>query len=309
MSERAPEIDSPRPVTVTLVGGHESLDTEAVEAVSDALRAAGRNPGSADWLAADRACDVPVDSAGLGGIEDAVRAALADRPIDVAVQWADARRRKLLVADLESTIIRNEMLDDLGARVGAGEEIAGITAAAMRGELDFAASLRRRVALLAGQPTSLLEEAWAEIAWMPGAATLIATCRAHGIATHLVSGGFHVFADQAGEHLGFDQVDANRLEIVDGRLTGRVIEPVLDRETKRRILNAHRDLLGLTPEAVLAVGDGANDLAMLDAAGLGVAYHAKPAVAAAADARIDHGDLETLLFFLGFRSEAIEQTA
>jgi len=220
-------------------------------------------------------------------------------PVDAALQPAAFRHKRLLVSDMESTLVRNEFLDDLADRAGMGEAVSAITARAMNGEIDFAGSLRARLALLAGQPVRLLEEAWERLCWMPGARELIRELAANGVRTVIVSGGFHFFADRVRELLGADACFANRLEIADGRLTGQAQEPILDRESKQRILESEAKALGIAREETLAVGDGANDLPMLRGAGLGVAYHAKPAVAAAVACRVQHSDLRALLAFAG----------
>ena len=219
------------------------------------------------------------------------------------MQAAAGRRKRVLVADLESTIIENEMLDELADFIGRRAEIAEITRRAMNGELDFAAALAERVALLAGLPASVLDAAAARIRLMPGARALIATSREAGVRTALVSGGFTVFAEPIAATLGFDRVVANRLDIIDGRIGGTVAAPLVTGNTKRAALLALADDCGVTPTATLAVGDGANDLPMLAAAGLGVAFRAKPAVAAAARWRVNHGDLTALLYAQGYRRD------
>jgi phosphoserine phosphatase len=207
----------------------------------------------------------------------------------------------VLVADLESTIIENEMLDELADFIGRRDQVAAITHRAMNGELDFAAALAERVALLRGLPVSVLDDAARRIRVTPGARALVATSRAAGIRTALVSGGFTVFAEPVATSLGFDRVVANRLDIVDGRIAGTLRTPIVDGHAKRDALVALATAEGVPLAATLAVGDGANDLPMLQAAGLGVAYRAKPSVAAAVRVRIDHGDLTALLYLQGYR--------
>ena len=211
------------------------------------------------------------------------------------------RRKRLLVADMESTLIENEMLDDLAAMVGIGEEVASITRAAMNGELDFKNAVRERVALLTGLPIERMEEAAARIRLMAGARTLVQTMKAHGAYTAIVSGGFLFFTNQVRGWLGADFDQANNLEIASGSLTGEVSEPVLDRDGKLNALKRLARERGLTIEQTLSVGDGDNDLPMLQAAGLGVAFHAKKRVAEAVGVRIDHGDLTALLYLQGYR--------
>ena len=236
------------------------------------------------------------------GIEDRLRAALAAEPIDVAVLSGDSHRRKrLLLADMDSTMIEQECIDELAGTLGLRDRIAAITERAMRGEIAFEPALRERVGLLAGLDVSVIDNLIRDtIRATPGGATLVATMRAHGARTCLVSGGFTLFAEPIGARLGFDEVRATVLGVSGDRLTGTVEEPIVGRETKRATLIALRDRLGLQSEATLAVGDGANDLAMLREAGLGVAFRAKPAVAAAAHARVRHGDLTALLYLQGF---------
>ncbi|HXE70136.1 MAG TPA: phosphoserine phosphatase SerB [Hyphomicrobiaceae bacterium] len=230
-------------------------------------------------------------------------AALAPRPIDINLVPADpaTRRKKLLVADMESTIIEQECLDELAARVGLGERISEITVRAMRGELVFEAALKERVALLKGLDAAILEDIYASrVTLMSGAATLVATMRRHGAHCALVSGGFSFFSERIAARLQFDSQQANTLEIVDGRLAGSVRQPILGREAKLASLKRLTRALQLDASDTLAVGDGANDLSMLRAAGLGVAFRAKPIVAAAAAVRIEHGDLTALLYLQGY---------
>jgi phosphoserine phosphatase len=261
--------------------------------------------GGPDWLAPGTACDVLLGEVDAATAERAARQAIGDAAIDVLVQPAEGRRKRVLVADLESTIIENEMLDELADFIGLRPRVAEITRRAMNGELDFAAALSERVALLRGLPASLLDEAASGIRLMPGARALLATARANGTRTALVSGGFTVFAEKIAAELGFDRVVANRLEIAGGRIAGTVRTPIVTRETKREVLLALAAECGVAASATLAVGDGANDLPMIEAAGLGIAFHAKPAVAAAARWRVDHADLTALLFAQGCRREEI----
>ena len=216
--------------------------------------------------------------------------------VDVVVQPAATRARRLLIADMDSTLIQCECIDELADYAGLKPQVAAITAAAMRGELDFVAALDARVALLAGMDVAVLERCRVErVRLMPGAKTLVATMRGRGARTILVSGGFTAFAGPVGAELGFDRVVANTLLVEGGRLTGTVARPVVDGATKRAELIA----AGLPLDACLAVGDGANDIPMLTTAGLGIAYHAKPAAAAAADAAVRAGDLTVLLWAQG----------
>ena len=259
--------------------------------------------GEVDWLAPS-ACDI-VAKGGAAKIELAARAAVGERPIDVVIQPAAGRKKRLLVADFESTIIENEMLEELADFLGMRTHVAEITRRAMNGEIDFLAALNERVALLSGLPASVLHEAAARIRLMPGAAALIATLRRAGVYTALVSGGFTVFAEPVAARLGFDRVVANRLEIADGRLTGALTPPIVAGATKRDTLLSLAAELGLDRAETMAVGDGANDLPMLQEAGFGVAFRAKPAVAAASRWRIDHANLTALLYAQGYREAEV----
>ena len=222
--------------------------------------------------------------------------------LDVVVQPAANREKKLLVADMDSTMITVECIDELADYAGIKPQIAAITEAAMRGELDFEAALYARVALLAGLPERVIAECLAErVKIMPGAVALVRTMRARGAQAILVSGGFTRFAEPVAAEIGFDRASANVLEISGGVLTGKVAKPIVGSDTKLQTLLAATAALNLPIKATLAVGDGANDLAMIKAAGLGVAYHAKPIVAAAAAARVDHGDLTALLYAQGIK--------
>ncbi|HET9902158.1 MAG TPA: phosphoserine phosphatase SerB [Xanthobacteraceae bacterium] len=242
----------------------------------------------------------------LSGLLAQARAAIRGAPVDANIVQGDrkARRKRLLVADMDSTIIGQECIDELADFVGLKPRVAAITERAMRGEIAFEPALRERVALLKGLPEGVIEAVLRDrITLTPGATVLVATMRAHGAATCLVSGGFSGFVDRIAARVGFDASRSNVLEVADGRLSGTVREPILGREAKLATLVAMRGELGLSESQTLAVGDGANDLAMLVAAGLGVAFRAKPAVAAAAAARIDHSDLTALLFLQGYARE------
>jgi len=261
--------------------------------------------GAPDWLAPDIACDLILAESGPEATEALARQEIGDAAVDVLVQPAADRRKRVLVADLESTIIENEMLDELADFVGLRAHVAEITRKAMNGELDFAAALAERVGLLRGLPATVLDEAATRIRLMPGARELIATSRAAGVCTALVSGGFTVFADSVAAELGFDRVVANRLDIAGDRIAGTVRAPIVTRETKHDTLLAIAAECGVSPAAALAIGDGANDLPMLAAAGLGLAFHAKPAVAAASRWRIDHADLTAALYAQGYHRQEI----
>ena len=293
-------------LTLIAARGKAQLAAAAVESVKTALKEAGATLGSPLTLAPEEAIEIPFTSIFPVAATAAAHDALAGQPIDAVAQPAAGRRKALLVADMDSTIINGETIDAMAALTGQGDEVSAITAAAMRGELDFADSLRRRVALFANQPDSLLQQVRDEIITLnPGALALLATMRAHGAHTVLVSGGFTLFTEYVAALAGFDAHQGNQVEIVDGRLTGEVVEPIINRDGKRRALREIAAGRDITNAAVLAVGDGANDLDMLAAAGLGVAYRAKPAIAEAASARIDHADLTALLYMQGYRADDI----
>jgi phosphoserine phosphatase len=258
-------------------------------------------------LAAGIAADVPFSSNHRDhrALADRVRAALAGAPIDVVVQGASGRRKKLFLADMDSTMIGQECIDELADQVAMKRQVAAITEQAMRGEIEFEQALRQRVALLKGLPAAVADEVINKrIRLTPGARTLLATMRRHGAYTCLVTGGFTLFTGRIAAMIGFDENRANKLLVdADGRLTGQVAEPIFGREAKLATLVELRRRLRLDIEDTLVAGDGANDIPMIEAAGLGIAYHAKPKVAAAAAARIDHGDLTALLYAQGYRRE------
>jgi phosphoserine phosphatase len=258
--------------------------------------------GEPVWLKAGHAFDIPFDR----DAPTALRAArhIADGSFDINVIPAAYRRKKLLVADMDSTIVGCECLDEVARMAGHGPQVAAITERAMRGEVDFADALRERVALLKGVPVEVLARVYAErVRLNAGARTLVATMRANGAKTILVSGGFTYFTARVMADAGFDSQHANRLLDHEKRLTGKVAEPILGREAKLLALENAVAANGLTFDETLAVGDGANDLDMVKRAGLGVAWHAKPILAEAADAVIAHGDLTALLYLQGYREE------
>jgi phosphoserine phosphatase len=271
---------------------HPALNDGAIRCAVDALRAQGATVGAPDWLAPDIACDIPFDGPSTG---------VAMTALDGVIVPAAGRRKKLLLADMESTVIANEMLDELADFLGLREKIAGITARAMNGEIDFAGALAERVGLLKGLPVARLDEAARRIRYTPGGATLVATMKEHGAPCALVSGGFTHFTALVKQALGFDSDAANVLNHDGDTLAGTVEPPVLGKEAKLATLQRLVAEHGLSTADTVSVGDGANDLPMLRAAGLGVAFHAKPAVAAVVPARIDHGDLTALLYLQGYR--------
>jgi len=288
------------PHTLTLIAPPGVLDPAHVARVRAALEAIAADPGTPDWLAEREAVDIPA-TGNPAQLAAAARAALADAPVDAVATPREGRRKRLLIADMDSTIVTTETLDEIAAFAGLKERIAEITRRSMNGELDFRAALIERVGMLEGLGADALDAVWRDTRMMPGAAELVATMRAHGAVTCLASGGFTFFTGRVAERLGFHHHVSNVLEIEAGRLTGRVAEPIFDRNAKLATLTRLAAENSLPMEATLAVGDGANDLDMIRAAGLGVAFRAKPVVAAAAAARVDHTDLTALLFAQGYR--------
>ncbi len=283
------------------------LDDTIMEAVCAVLP----EPGATRWLCEGEARDIafkPDADAVNIQIMDAVREALRGAPIDIVIQRARNRRKRLLVADMDSTLIGQECIDEIADYVGLKPNISAITERAMRGELEFEPALRERVALLKGVDENALQTIFDnQITLNPGARILARTMGANGATTVIVSGGFTFFTAHVAQGAGFDAHNANNLEISEGKLTGHVIEPILGQQAKLDALLRYREKLNLAHDETLAVGDGANDLAMLMDSGLGVAYHAKPIVAAKAHARIDYCDLTALLFAQGYaRDEFVE---
>src|ERR1700686_3087359 len=268
------------------------------------------SPGHPQGLFDEVAVDIPfAGSDDIRAIESRLRAARGDLPIDIVVQPRALRRKKLLLADMDSTMIGQECIDELPDYVGLKAHVAGITERAMRGEIEFEPALRERVALLKGLPVSVIDEVLKQrITLTPGSRELTATMRAHGAYSCLISGGFTLFTNAVAAMIGFQENRANELMVEDGKLTGEVREPILGRATKLATLVELTESFDLDDIDTLVVGDGANDLGMIQLAGLGVAYHAKPAVAAAAAARIDHGDLTALLYAQGYRRDEFVDT-
>ena len=284
----------------TLIGTADAVST-AVETARAALPGAGPplrlGPGAADI---PFTAETAVDQRSLA---DRLRGTMSG--IDIVVQPAAARRKKLFLADMDSTMIEQECIDELADYVGLKAHVAAITERAMRGDIAFEPALRERVALLEGLSISVIDEVLRDrIRLTAGGKTLVATMRANGAVTCMVSGGFTLFTDRIAAMIGFDKSRANRLTLVDGhKLAGKVADPVFGRDGKRAALIELRQDLGLAKNDTMAIGDGANDLDMILEAGLGVAYHAKPKIAATAPARIDHGDLTALLYVQGYRRE------
>ncbi len=275
------------------------LDSTAINAARSVLP----SPEHADWLLEGVAADIRFSSTDSPRtIAARLREALNGLRVDSVVQPQLDRRKKLLLADMDLTMIGQECIDELADFAGLKAHVAAITERAMRGEIEFEPALRERVALLKGLPVSVVDEVLKNrITLTAGAVTLVRTMRAHGAYTCLVSGGFTLFTSRVAEMIGFQENRANVLLTDNGKLTGQVAEPILGREAKLATLIDLRESFDLDNLDTLVIGDGANDLGMIEQAGLGVAYHAKPAVAAAAGARIDHGDLTALLFAQGYR--------
>jgi len=313
----APGDDDPSPgaqgldgvLTLIAAPGSAALTPANTDAARTALDRLGAEVGRPRWLAEGEACDIEFAGLAFEQAESAARLALGDLPVDILAQPVDDRRKALLIADMDSTMVTSETLDDLAGHVGLHDTIAAITARAMNGEIDFAEALRERVAMLEGLGEDAFARTWAETRLTPGARALIATMKANGARCLLVSGGFRYFTGRVLDLCGFDDHVSNDVEIVDGRLTGRVIEPVRDRQTKLNTLMAEAGRLGVPMARTLAVGDGANDLPMLLAAGLGIAFHPRPSVAAAARAVVNHGDLTALLYAQGYARDQFMELA
>src|ERR1700704_1187443 len=273
--------------------------------IVDGARAVLPSPGAAHWLFDEVAVDIPfTGSEDIKAIETRLRQARGDFPIDIVVQPRAARRKKLFLADMDSTMIGQECIDELADFAGLKAHVAAITERAMRGEIAFEPALRERVALLKNMPVSVVDEVLAKrITPTPGGRELVMTMRAHGAYTCLISGGFTLLTDAVAAMIGFQENRANELLVADGKLTGEVREPILGRATKLATLIELTESFDLDNIDTLVTGDGANDLGMIQNAGLGVAYHAKPAVAAVAAARIDFGDLTALLYAQGYRRD------
>lgn len=275
-----------------------AVSTDLAEAIAEDLDASGLY-----WLADGIACDIALkENSDKSCVHERIAEHVGEAPVDIVVQEMEKRRKKLLLADMDSTMIGQECIDELADEIGVKAQVSAITARAMNGEIEFEPALRERVALLEGLPVATIEKVIAErITLTPGGRELVATMKANGAYTALVSGGFTAFTSHVAAMLGFEENRANRLIDRDGHLVGIVADPILGRQAKLDALISLTAGLGLTEADALAVGDGANDLAMIERAGCGVALHAKPSVAARAPYRIDYGDLTALLYMQGYR--------
>jgi phosphoserine phosphatase len=280
--------------TLLTAPSNPSLDPALVDSLRNAW-----GGGEATWLAPDEAAEFPLETRPANQWE--VWADLQGMGVDLIVLPAKGRRKKMLLADMDSTMIQQECIDELADEAGVGDFVKDITARAMNGELDFEGALIERVGLLKGLDEGVIAKVLdSRITFMPGGKSLLATMKANGAHAALVSGGFTAFTARVAETLGFDENRANTLLVENGKLTGDVARPILGREAKVQALEEITARLGLSPQDVMAVGDGANDLGMLGLAGAGVALHAKPSVAAECDIRINHGDLTALLYIQGY---------
>lgn len=299
-------------LVVTLVTAPGGLPPTALKDTAIHLRKSGGKSIRTGWLAEGEAADIFCAGIAIEDLRAHLAAYLKDRPIDAIVQPIAARRKKLLIADMESTIIQQEMLDELADLIGKREEVASITRRAMNGEIDFAGALRERVAMLKGQPTAILDRAAERITFMSGAEELVATLKSQGVACWLVSGGFTCFAEPVAAKLGFARIYANTLILRDGVIAGEVEEPILDKTAKQTILERGCAEFGLALSQTISVGDGANDLPMLTACneggGLGFAYHAKPHVREGTPNQVNHADLKALLYAQGYGRDKISSS-
>jgi phosphoserine phosphatase len=290
---------------LVLTAADDAVDDALLVALRAALGEAGAHPGPAAWLQPGSAAEIPFAGPEAAALARVARAVVAGRPVDANVVARRHRRKALLVADMDATTIQDETLDELAIRAGIADRILPITERAMRGEINFREATIQRVAMLAGQPESLIADVLEAVRPTPGGATLVATMRAHGGFCALVSGGFDAFTGPVARRLGFDRSRGNHLEIADGRLAGTITEPVQGKDAKRAALLAFAAERGVTAEQAVAVGDGANDIPMLETAGLGVAFRAKPKVREAIPVAIDHADLTALLYLQGYRADEI----
>lgn len=289
-------------LTLTAAPDQSILDDLLTRHVRNAVAIAGGTPGSVDWLAPGIACDIAFAGVDAKAAQAAVRLSLAGQPVDANVVPALGRRKRLLVADMDATMVEGETLDELAAEAGVADRVVPITERAMRGELNFREAAVERVALLEGQPATIIDDVLTKLRYTPGGRTLVATMRAHGAYCALVSGGFDAFTGPVRDAIGFDRSEGNHLILADGRFTGRIREPILGKDAKRALLEEMAAARGIGVEDAVTVGDGANDIPMLQAAGLGVGFRAKPLVRDSVPVSVTHGDLTALLYLQGYRA-------
>ena len=296
--------------SITLVASQKPLSIGHLAEAETLLQNAGLMPaGKPVWLAPHKAADIGLTTRPDSLHIRALRQFFHVDAIDVFVNAQKHRRKKLLIADMDSTIVAGETLDELAARAGVKDKVAPVTERAMRGELDFKQALRERVALLRGLPESAVQKTLAKTELNPGAAAFVQVMKKNGATCVLVSGGFTLFTGAFAQKAGFDRHHGNLLQLEEGVLTGKVGEPILDKDSKVAFLQQYRDELGLKPEDVLAIGDGANDLPMLQMAGLGIGYHPKPLLEESLDNCIIHGDLTAALYAQGYTEQDLKQVA
>jgi phosphoserine phosphatase len=286
-------------LTLAVNSKFANLASSAVDLAADALAEAGADVGSPDWLADDIACDIPFDDLSPTTASALIQGQLTE--VDVFAQSQNGRRKSLLLSDMDATIVTCETLDELADFAGIKNEIAEITARAMNGEIAYNDSLRQRVAMLAGLSVGSLEKTLVRMELTPGAKTLVQTMRKNGAFTALVSSGFEFFTSHIREKIGFHEDISNEFEIKDGTLTGEIRGTIMNKDGKLATLKRIAEQQGLALSDAVTVGDGANDLPMLQAAGLGMAFHAKPAVAESTQFQIKHGDLTSVLYAQGYR--------
>lgn len=292
-------------LTIIAPDGNDQLTDVLAASLRHALDGLGAETAKPDWLASNKAVDIAFDGLDPDQAQAAVAKTCTDLELDAVAQPSQNRKKKILVADMDSTIVTSETLDELAAFAGIKDKIAGITKRAMNGEIGFKEALRERVGMLKGLSAATLQQTMDETEITKGAEALVRTMTANGAYCALVSGGFDFFTTRVAKKLGFDESRGNRLEIEDGILTGKVLDPIINKDAKLEALMeiASEKCIPLTH--TMTVGDGANDLPMIQAAGLGVAYHAKPVVAQAARAQVNFGDLTNLLFLQGYRLDEI----
>lgn len=279
------------------------LDNEVLARTTACLEELGAKTTRVCWLGVGVACDIPFSGVETKVAETYLKQKLHEIPIDIIAQKETNRQKKILIADMDSTMVMGETLDDLAELAGYKEEVAAITRLAMNGELRFVEALKQRVKLLKGLPIDSLKKVMSGVKLTPGGKALVQTMKANGAVTILVSGGFTYFTDRVCNLIGFDEARGNNLEIRKAKLTGRVLDPIIDNDAKLAILKELTKKYQINHTDTMAVGDGANDLPMLSEANTGVAYHAKPAVAQQAHISINHGDLTALLYLQGYRRE------